>query len=122
MEKQERFEVLKAVVMRNQVFWDVTPRRLSTSVRTHYDPSTRLYQSAQCHIPEDLNLHGKTCSGSTQSEQRYNSSQQMSWRYIRQQTNHNHFHSMSCQQIIINILSFYWPLTYEIDEFWCSTY
>ena len=77
MEKYARFEVLRAVVMRNQVFWDIMPRRLITSllyVLRSFDTAVPC-NSQQCHIPKDLNLHGTTRSGSAQSKQRCNNSQ-----------------------------------------------
>jgi hypothetical protein len=83
MEKYAISEVLTVVVMRNQVFWDLRTRRPIASIEQHsllyalrsIDTSVAMNQSAQCHIPEDLNLRGKTCSGSTQREQHCNNRQ-----------------------------------------------
>jgi hypothetical protein len=55
-----RFEVLTAVLLKIQAFWDVTPRELTALPWgwTHYDPSKRrgIYQSTRCNILEDWNL------------------------------------------------------------------
>lgn len=41
-----RFEVILAVTMKGSVFWDVTPCSL-----------VEMYQTIQCHVPEDSGLH-----------------------------------------------------------------
>jgi hypothetical protein len=49
--KPAGFEVLRAMLLKIQDFWNVTPCRL-----------VDVYQSTRCNVQEHLNLQGKTCS------------------------------------------------------------